>query len=99
MLSLSRPPCTTRWPTIRHVATIRHVERASSHATVTARSLSRRSGCDDSNHDKEDEREDRLMRHVKYALVACVIAAFAPGNTGAPNYEPHFNNPPKRPAP
>src|SRR5713101_2822658 len=95
MLSLSGPPCTTRWPTIRHVATIRHVERASSHATVTARSLSRRSGCDDGNHDKEDEREDRLMRHVKYALVACVIAAFAAGNSGAANYETQFNKPAK----
>jgi len=57
--------------------------------------LSRRSGCDDGNHDKEDEREDRLMRHVKYALVACVIAAFAAGNSGAANYETQFNKPAK----
>jgi len=57
--------------------------------------VSRLSGTDDRNHDKVDEREDRLMRHVKPVLVACVIAAFAAGSSGAADYETQFNKPAK----
>jgi hypothetical protein len=35
------------------------------------------------------------MRHVKHALVACVIAAFAAGNSGAADYETQVNKPAK----
>ena len=35
------------------------------------------------------------MRHVKHALVACVIAAFVAGNSGAADYETQFNKPAK----
>ena len=38
---------------------------------------------------------DCAMRHVKHALVACVIAAFAAGNSGAADYETQFNKPAK----
>jgi hypothetical protein len=35
------------------------------------------------------------MRHVKHVLVACVIAAFAAGNSGAADYETYMNKPAK----
>jgi hypothetical protein len=35
------------------------------------------------------------MRDVKHVLVACVIAAFAAGNSGAADYETQFNKPAK----
>jgi hypothetical protein len=35
------------------------------------------------------------MRHVKHVLVACVIAVFAAGNSGAADYETQFNKPAK----